>query len=162
MVQKIPCSFLLPLHLYSANILFSFLFVPRQNNSKLYARVCTLFCTYIAASPYETTSALYPVRLRELSSRVYQRVFSHKRHSQLVKWLRQPASRYSWGGKSASSSSRSCRALEITGISARVGINIEIFLWATNRHSSWEKLSFFQRYPPVCFPFIFLALARFI
>lgn len=69
--------------------------------------------------------------------------------SQLVKWLRQPASRYSWGGKSASSSSRSCRALEITRISARVGINIEIFLWATNRHSSWEKC-----YPPV-FSFYF-------
>lgn len=51
----------------------------------------------------------------------------------------------------ASSSSRSCRAFQITGISARVGINIEIFLWATNRRY-WKTypllIFFFECLPP--------------
>lgn len=76
--------------------------------------------------------------------RVYQRCF-HTSESHLVKWLRQGDSGDCWGGKwCASSSWRSCRALEITRISARVRINIEIFLWATNRGTGEGSVARFQ------------------
>lgn len=54
----------------------------------------------------------------------------------------------------ASSSSRSCRAFQITGISARVGINIEIFL-LSDEPPVLENLSplFFFRVPSTFFYF---------
>ena len=59
----------------------------------------------------------------------------------------------------ASSSSRSCRAFQITGISARVGINIEIFL-LSDEPPVLENLPFFFRVPSTNFLLFFFVPVR--
>lgn len=119
------------------------LFSPRQD--KLETRVSTLFpCTGLCV--WNNVSTLS--RVQELSCKSISEGCFRAGESQLVKRLLLPTPAPSAGTRPASSSSRSCRAFQITGISARVGINIEIFLWATNRR-------YWKTYPPPPPPFFF-------
>lgn len=125
------------------------LFSPRQD--KLETRVSTLFpCTGLCV--WNNVSTLS--RVQELSCKSISEGCFRAGESQLVKRLLLPTPAPSAGTRPASSSSRSCRAFQITGISARVGINIEIFLWATNRR-------YWKTYPPPPPPFFFLSSAFF-
>lgn len=118
-------------------------FSPRRD--KLEVRVSTLFpCTAVClALCMKQRQHFIRLGCKSYRARVYQRVFSRRRQPTRETT---PPTLPTPIREDASSSSRSCRAFQITGISARVGINIEIFLWATNRR-------YWKTYPPLIFFF---------
>lgn len=111
------------IHLPLLSLLFSS--AKSETNSKRVSPRCSLARPCVSPCVWNNVSTLSGSGARAIVQEYIRGVFSRRRQPTRETTPANPP--YPIRGD-ASSSSRSCRAFQITGISARVGINIEIFL----------------------------------
>lgn len=110
-----------------------------ETNSKRVSPRCSLARPCVSPCVWNNVSTLSGSGARAIVQEYIRGVFSRRRQPTRETTPANPP--YPIRGD-ASSSSRSCRAFQITGISARVGINIEIFL-LSDEPPVLENLPFF-------------------
>lgn len=120
-----------------------------ETNSKRVSPRCSLARPCVSPCVWNNVSTLSGSGARAIVQEYIRGVFSRRRQPTRETTPANPP--YPIRGD-ASSSSRSCRAFQITGISARVGINIEIFL-LSDEPPVLENLPFFFRVPSTFFYF---------
>lgn len=120
-----------------------------ETNSKRVSPRCSLARPCVSPCVWNNVSTLSGSGARAIVQEYIRGVFSRRRQPTRETTPVNPP--YPIRGD-ASSSSRSCRAFQITGISARVGINIEIFL-LSDEPPVLENLPFFFRVPSTFFYF---------
>lgn len=133
------------IHLPLLSLLFSS--AKSETNSKRVSPRCSLARPCVSPCVWNNVSTLSGSGARAIVQEYIRGMFSRQPTHETT-----PANPpYPIRGD-ASSSSRSCRAFQITGISARVGINIEIFL-LSDEPPVLENLPFFFRVPSTFFYF---------
>ena len=127
-----------------------------ETNSKRVSPRCSLARPCVSPCVWNNVSTLSGSGARAIVQEYIRGVFSRRRQPTRETTPANPP--YPIRGD-ASSSSRSCRAFQITGISARVGINIEIFL-LSDEPPVLENLPFFFRVPSTNFLLFFFVPVR--